>query len=139
MTRPRFHLAFSVRDIEATRRFYAGILGCTTGREAERWIDFDFFGHQIAAHVVDVEEAVATNRVDSKDVPSRHFGLILDWAEWEALAERLRDLKVEFLIEPYVRFAGQPGEQGTFFVLDPSGNGLEFKAFRNDAEIFRRS
>lgn len=139
MTRPRFHLAFPVTDIAATRRFFVDVLGCRPGREAERWIDFDFFGHQISAHLVDAGEQTATNGVDGKAVPVRHFGLILEWNDWEALAERLRAANVEFLIEPYVRFAGLPGEQGTFFVRDPSGNALEFKTFREEAEIFRRN
>ncbi len=139
MTRPRFHLAFPVTDIAATRRFFVDVLGCRPGREAERWIDFDFFGHQVSAHLVDAGERIATNGVDGKAVPVRHFGLILEWNDWEALAERLRAANVEFLIEPYVRFAGLPGEQGTFFVRDPSGNALEFKTFREEAEIFRRN
>ena len=134
----RFHLAFPVRDIESTRRFFVDLLGCAVGREAERWIDFDFFGHQVSAHVVDEMDTAVDNAVDGKRVPTRHFGLILEWAQWEALAEKLRAAQVEFLIEPYVRFKGEAGEQGTFFVLDPSGNALEFKTFRDDADIFRR-
>lgn len=137
--RPRFHLAFPVTDIEATRRFFVELLGCTVGREAPRWIDFDFFGHQISAHLVGEPDRSSHNRVDGKEVPVRHFGLILEWSEWESLAKRLAEAKVEFLIEPYVRFAGEPGEQGTFFVKDPSGNALEFKTFRQDAEIFRKA
>lgn len=137
--RPRFHLAFPVHDIERTRDFFVNALGCSVGREAERWIDFDFHGHQISAHLVDDNEAATTNAVDGKQVPVRHFGLILEWSDWEALADRLRTANVEFLIEPYARFKGEPGEQGTFFVLDPSGNALEFKTFRNDDDIFRRA
>lgn len=136
--RPRFHLAFPVNDIAATRKFFVGLLGAGVGRETERWIDFDFFGHQISAHLVDEDADVASNAVDGKQVPVRHFGLILEWSQWEQLAERLRDARVEFLIEPYVRFEGEPGEQGTFFVKDPSGNALEFKTFRSDDDIFRR-
>lgn len=136
--RPRFHLAFPVSDIEATRRFFVELLGCKVGREASRWIDFDFFGHQLSAHLVDEAETAVYNPVDGKQVPARHFGLILEWSEWERLAERLRNAGVEFLIEPYVRFAGEPGEQGTFFVKDPSGNALEFKTFREDSGVFRR-
>lgn len=135
---PRFHLAFPVRDIEATRKFYADLLGCRVGREAERWIDFDFHGHQISAHLVEDSEPVSENAVDGKQVPVRHFGLILEWSEWEALAERLKTHQTDFIIEPYVRFAGEPGEQGTFFVRDPSGNALEFKSFRSEDNIFRR-
>src|SRR5690606_28546311 len=127
--RPRFHLAFPVRDLESTRRFYEGLLGARVGRSAERWIDFDLWGHQISAHVAPMD-AVPTDLVDGDDVPVRHFGLILPWDEWEALADRLRAQGVAFLIEPHVRFRGQPGEQATLFVQDPSGNALEFKAFR---------
>jgi extradiol dioxygenase family protein len=136
--RPRFHLAFPVRDIERTRQFFVDLLECAVGREAECWIDFDFHGHQISAHLVDDDESAVTNPVDGKQVPVRHFGLILEWNDWEALAGRLRAANVEFLIEPYVRFAGEPGEQGTFFVRDPSGNALEFKTFRNEDDVFRR-
>jgi len=136
--RPRFHLAFPVKDIESTRAFFVDLLDCRVGREAERWIDFDFFDHQISAHVVDEQEARAHNAVDGKQVPVRHFGLILEWTQWEALAERLRKANVEFLIEPYLRFVGEPGEQGTFFLQDPSGNALEFKTFRAEEDIFRR-
>lgn len=139
MNQPRFHLAFPVSDIEATRRFFVDLLGCAVGREAERWIDFDFFGHQISAHMTDENEAILSNAVDGKQVPVRHFGLILEWSQWEELAEKLRAAQVEFLIEPYVRFEGEAGEQGTFFVKDPSGNALEFKTFRNPRDIFRRS
>lgn len=139
MSQPRFHLAFPVNDIEATRRFFVELLECTVGREAERWIDLDFYGHQISAHLVDDSDATTANVVDGKQVPVRHFGLILEWAQWERLAERLRTAQVEFLIEPYVRFKGEAGEQGTFFVNDPSGNALEFKTFRNEQDIFRRS
>lgn len=136
--RPRFHLAFPVSNIETTRAFFVDLLGASVGREAERWIDFDFFGHQVSAHLVEEENDVARNAVDGKQVPVRHFGLILEWTLWESLAEKLREAGVEFLIEPYVRFAGDSGEQGTFFVRDPSGNAIEFKTFRNEADIFRR-
>ncbi|MGK3990665.1 VOC family protein [Sorangium sp. So ce136] len=144
---PPFHLAFPVSDLEATRRFYVDVLGCRVGREAARWIDFDFFGHQISAHLVDknrvdksrVDEAGAvlpTNPVDGKDVPVRHFGAILEWRSWHALVERLRELGVQFLIEPHIRFVGEPGEQATLFVVDPSGHALEFKSFRDTGQIF---
>jgi extradiol dioxygenase family protein len=136
--RPRFHLAFPVRDIESTRTFYTQLLDCRVGREAPRWIDFDFRGHQISAHVADDEEHIARNAVDGKQVPVRHFGLILEWHDWEALAARVRAANVDFVIEPYIRFEGLPGEQGTFFVSDPSGNVLEFKTFRDECDIFRR-
>ena len=138
VTRPRFHLAFPILDVEETRRFYVSLLGCTVGREAERWIDLDFFGHQISGHLVDDKAAVPTNPVDGKNVPSSHFGAILNWDEWHALAERLRNAGADFLIEPYIRFPGQTGEQATLFIVDPSGNGLEFKSFRNEAAIFAR-
>lgn len=133
-----FHLAFPVTNIESTRRFYGDVLGCGIGREAERWIDFDFFGHQISAHRVEQTDAAPTNAVDGDAVPVRHFGAILEWSQWEALAERLRERGTPFLIEPRVRFRGEPGEQGTFFVTDPSGNALEFKTFRDMADVFRR-
>lgn len=139
MTIHPFHLAFPIRDIESTRRFYVDVLGCRVGREAERWIDFDFRGHQISAHVVDQpEERVPTNVVDGKDVPVRHFGVVLPMEQWRALRDRLRDAGLEFLIEPHVRFEGEVGEQATMFVLDPSGNGLEFKAFADPSRLFAR-
>lgn len=138
MDRPRFHLAFPVDDLNAARAFYAGLLQCPEGRSSSRWIDFNLFGHQIVAHLAPEECAAAsTGDVDGKQVPVRHFGAILAWAEWEALAERFRQAGTVFLIEPHVRFEGQPGEQGTFFVRDPAGNGLEFKTFRDiDGQVF---
>lgn len=136
---PPFHLAFPVTDIEASRAFYGGLLGCAVGREDTRWIDFDFFGHQISAHLVDTAPAAEpTNQVDGKAVPVRHFGAVLEWEEWQRLAQRLRDARIEFLIEPHIRFAGQVGEQATLFITDPSGNGLEFKAFRDPQRLFAR-
>lgn len=137
---PRFHLAFPVTDLEAARCFYAGVLGCALGRESDRWIDFDFHGHQIVAHLVAPERhpAHACNEVDGHAVPAFHFGLILDWDAFDRLAERLRAAGVAFLIEPYLRFAGEAGEQKTMFVRDPSGNAIEFKAFRDEATIFAR-
>jgi hypothetical protein len=133
---PPFHLAFPVRDVESTRAFYHGLLGCPVGREAERWIDFDFFGHQLSAHVAP-EDALPTNEVDGDDVPVRHFGVVLSMERWRALAAKLRGAGVEFLIEPRVRFEGQVGEQATLFVRDPSGNALEFKAFADPGRLFR--
>jgi uncharacterized protein len=132
-----FHLAFPVHDLEDARKFYAGLLGCPTGRESKEWIDFDLYGHQIVAHLAPAESAAATNKVDGEDVPVRHFGVILDWAQWEKLAERLKG-KVKFVIEPGIRFKGQVGEQATMFFKDPSGNALEFKAFRENTQIFRK-
>ncbi len=134
---PPFHLAFPVTDLAATERFYAGVLGCRVGRRDVRWIDFDFFGHQISAHLVDTPlDGPSHNEVDGDDVPVRHFGAVLPWDAWEALAARLSEAGVPFLIAPRVRFAGQVGEQGTFFVRDPSGNAIEMKSFRDPALLF---
>lgn len=132
-----FHLAFPVRNIEETRRFYVDVLGCRVGRSAERWIDFDFHGHQVSAHVSEDElRPAATNPVDGDRVPVRHFGVILPMKEWLELEQRLRRYDITFLIEPHVRFKGEVGEQATMFFLDPSGNALEFKAFLNPERIF---
>jgi len=137
MTIPPFHLAFPVRDLNATEAFFAGLLGCAIGRRSERWIDFDFFGHQITAHLVEDDDgAVATNPVDGEMVPSRHFGVVLEWNAWHALADRLRAEGVAFLIEPQIRFAGQVGEQATMFFRDPSDNALEFKSFKDPSQLF---
>ena len=138
MHRPRFHLAFPVRDLAEARAFYGGLLGCAEGRSSPEWVDFDFHGHQIVAHLAPAVESVATNPVDGEDVPVRHFGVILDLASWRALADRLEAAGVDFIIPPQVRFQGQPGEQATLFFLDPSGNALEFKAFADDAMVFAR-
>lgn len=139
MSRPRFHLAFPVHDLEAARSFYAGVLGCRQGRESDHWIDFDLMDHQIVAHLAPDEcSAAQTGPVDGKQVPVRHFGLILDWEAFDPLAERLRAAGSDFIIEPYLRFEGQAGEQKTMFVRDPSGNALEFKAFREDAMVFEK-
>ena len=135
---PPFHLAFPVTDLEATRRFYVGLLGCGTGRESERWIDFEFFGHQVTAHLTERMPSVSTNPVDGKNVPASHFGAVLDWERWHELADKLRAAGVSFLIEPYIRFEGQTGEQATMFITDPCGNGLEFKSFKNPQEMFAR-
>jgi len=137
MSRPRFHLAFPVLDLGEARAFFNGLLGCNEGRSAPRWVDFDFFGHQISAHLRDrTEEPAAQNAVDGDRVPTRHFGLILDWEDWESLRDRLQDGGARFVIEPKVRFIGKPGEQATMFVDGPSGNVLEFKAFRSEKDIF---
>lgn len=138
MTRPRFHLAFPVQNIEETRTFYVDCLGATVGREDTRWIDFDFWGHQISAHLSEDAAPIATNAVDGEQVPCRHFGVILEMNAWAELEQRLRHHEVRFLIEPCVRFKGEPGEQATMFLLDPSGNALEFKAFAEDEQIFAR-
>ena len=134
---PPFHLAFPVDDIEAARGFYAGVLGCRVGRTDARWIDFDFFGHQITAHLVDgPSHAAPTNPVDGDDIPASHFGAILEWADWQALADRLAARAIPFLLAPHVRFQGQVGEQGTFVLRDPAGNALEFKSFKDPSRIF---
>ena len=139
MDRPRFHLAFPVRDLAEARAFYGGLLGCAEGRSSDDWVDFDLAGHQIVAHLAPAETgAAATSAVDGEAVPVRHFGVILAPAAWRALAARLRAAGAQFLIEPQVRFAGEAGEQSTMFVLDPSGNALEFKAFADEAMIFAR-
>ncbi|MGH8397926.1 MAG: VOC family protein [Gammaproteobacteria bacterium] len=135
---PPFHLAFPVKNLEEARRFYAGLLGCPTGRESDRWIDFNFFGHQIVAHLAPSESDAATNLVDGEDVPVRHFGVILEWDQWHTLADKLKKAKVKFIIEPSIRFKGQVGEQATMFLKDPSDNALEFKAFRDINQIFSR-
>ena len=139
MSMPRFHLAFPVRDLGEARAFYGGLLGCPEGRSSDEWVDFDFHGHQIVAHLAPEElRAAATNAVDGHDVPVRHFGLLLELPAWEALAARLKAAGTAFVIEPHIRFPGEPGEQATMFLLDPSGNALEFKAFADDSMVFAR-
>ncbi len=136
--RPRFHLAFPVDDLAATRRFYGEVLGCAEGRSDTHWVDFDLFGHQIVAHLVEGRSQREVNPVDGDDVPVPHFGLLLRPDDWLVLADRLRAAEVEFVIEPHTRFAGEAGEQSTMFVLDPCGNALEFKAFADESMIFAR-
>ena len=132
-----FHLAIPVTDIDAARKFYVDVLGCGTGRTASRWVDLDFFGHQVTLHLVDELESVsATNPVDSDKVPARHFGMVLDRPRWESLSRELQQAGVEFLIEPKIRFAGEVGEQATMFLRDPSGNAIEFKSFRDPDRLF---
>ena len=134
-----FHLAFPVHDLAAARDFYGGVLGCPEGRSSERWIDFDLFGHQIVAHLKpNGGGAETSNPVDGRDVPVPHFGLILTMEQFDELAGRVRGAGVEFVIEPYVRFKGEPGEQSTMFFLDPSGNALEFKAFADRSRLFAK-
>jgi uncharacterized protein len=136
---PRFHLAFPVRDLAEARAFYGGLLGCPEGRSSDEWVDFDFYGHQIVAHLSPDEVGHrATNAVDGHDVPVRHFGAILTLPQWEALAEKLKAAGTAFVIAPNIRFQGQPGEQATMFFLDPSGNALEFKAFARDEMVFAK-
>ena len=133
-----FHLALPVTDLEAARQFYGGILGCPEGRSSERWVDFDFWGHQLVAHLVEAADMprAATNPVDGEQVPAAHFGPVLPWDDFPSLVERLRANNVEFVIEPTRRFADRRGEQQTLFVRDPSGNYLEFKTFRNIEMLF---
>ncbi|WP_406706238.1 VOC family protein [Sodalis sp.] len=136
-----FHLAIPVDDLPAARRFYRDIFGLAEGRSSDQWVDFDFYGHQLVIHEqakTPVQQALGTNRVDGHDVPVPHFGIVLSWKEWEALAARLRDFATEFVIEPYVRFKGQVGEQATMFLLDPCGNALEFKAFKDRSQLFAK-
>lgn len=133
-----FHLAFPVHDIAVARRFYGEVLGCPEGRSDTHWVDFDLYGHQLVAHFSPHAGPVHANSVDGHDAPAPHFGVILEMADWEALAARLKAAGAAFVIEPYVRFKGQPGEQATMFFLDPSGNALEFKAFGDDAAIFAK-
>lgn len=136
---PPFHLAFPVRDIPEARKFYGDLLGCPEGRSAADWVDFDFFGHQIVAHHDPAMTARKHhNPVDGHDVPVPHFGAVLEWNQFEKLAERLKAGGMQFVIEPYVRFKGQVGEQATMFFLDPSGNAMEFKAFKDRSQLFAK-
>ena len=132
-----FHLAFPIKDIEETKKFYKSILGCKIGRESDAWVDFNFFGHQVSAHLKPEELSNAKkNKVDGKSVPVRHFGVILPWEDWNILSEKLKSIGTSFIIDPYIRFEGEVGEQGTMFFLDPSGNALEFKTFKDPSQIF---
>ena len=133
-----FHLAFPVHDLEAARAFYAGVLGAGTGREDTHWIDFDLYGHQIVAHYKDgMKPEIAHNAVDGDAVPVPHFGVVLPMEDWKALAAKLKARDdITWVIEPRIRFEGKPGEQATFFLLDPSANALEFKAFADMSQLF---
>jgi extradiol dioxygenase family protein len=136
-----FHLAIPVYDLPAARQFYGEVFGLAEGRSSAHWVDFDFFGHQLVIHEhpkTASQEHARTNAVDGHDVPVPHFGVVLEWAQWEALAARLRSFGIRFEIEPYVRFQGQTGEQATMFFYDPSGNALEFKAFRDIGQLFAK-
>ena len=136
-----FHVAIPVHDVPLARAFYRDILQCQEGRSAKEWVDFDLYGHQFVIHYKPKEsdnDGHHTNAVDGHNVPVPHYGVVLPWQEWEALADRLRKHKIEFLIEPYVRFAGEVGEQATMFVLDPCGNALEFKAFKDISQLFAK-
>lgn len=136
MTLRPFHLAFPVRDLAEARAFWGGVMGCPEGRSSDHWIDFNFYGHQIVAHLSPDAAPAAISEVDEHEVPVPHFGIVLELADWEALAERLKAAGTPFLIEPYVRFRGQPGEQATMFFRDPSGNAIEMKAFADLAQLF---
>jgi extradiol dioxygenase family protein len=134
---PPFHLAIPVTDLAKARAFYGGLLGCREGRSSDAWVDFNFYGHQVVAHLAPEEAGHRqTSAVDGKDVPVRHFGVILDMESWKVLTEKLQAASIEFVIEPYVRFKDQPGEQATMFLLDPCGNALEFKAFADMSRVF---
>jgi hypothetical protein len=136
---PPFHLAFPVRDIPEARAFYGDLLGCGEGRSAPEWVDFDFYGHQIVAHLAPDECGhKQTSAVDGHGVPVRHFGAVLSMDQWETMAAKLKAVNTEFVIEPYIRFKGEVGEQATMFFLDPSGNALEFKAFKNMESLFAK-
>lgn len=136
---PLFHLAFPVKDIAEARAFYGELLGCSEGRSADNWVDFDFYGHQIVAHLAPEEIGhKATSVVDGHDVPVRHFGAILEMGAWQSLADKLTAAGTKFIIEPHVRFKGEAGEQATMFFLDPSGNALEFKSFADMGQVFAK-
>ncbi len=137
MNSPPFHLAFPVDDLAAARRFYGAVLGCAEGRSSDEWIDFDFHGHQIVAHLAPGAAGdSARNPVDGHGVPVPHFGLVMKMQDWEELARKLKTAEVDFVIEPTIRFKGQTGEQATMFFRDPSGNAIEMKAFADPAQLF---
>lgn len=134
-----FHLAVPVHALEPARAFYGGLLGCEEGRSSDTWIDFNFYGHQFVVHVKEgmvPADPAASNPVDGHDVPIPHFGVVLPWETWEELAAKVSAAGIQFVIEPYIRFKGLPGEQATMFFLDPSGNALEFKAFKDLGQLF---
>jgi uncharacterized protein len=138
-TIPPFHLAFPVHSLAAAREFYGELLGCPEGRSSDEWIDFNFYGHQIVAHLAPQECGHrSTNAVDGHDVPVRHFGAVLSMPQWDALADKLKAAGTQFVIEPHIRFKGEVGEQATMFFLDPSGNAVEIKAFANMASLFAK-
>ncbi|NWL78693.1 glyoxalase [Pseudomonas taiwanensis] len=136
-----FHLAIPVYDLAAARAFYGDVFGLEEGRSSSHWVDFNFFGHQLVIHEhpkTDSQNHAHTNAVDGHDVPVPHFGVVLEWSQWEALAKRLESLGTQFVIEPYIRFKGQVGEQATMFLFDPCGNALEFKAFKDIGQLFAK-
>ena len=133
-----FHLAFPVTDLKSTKSFYVDILKCEVGRLSDAWIDFNMFGHQVVAHLVDENNHPASNSVDGDEVPASHFGVVLTMSQWKELKNHLLEQKIQFIIEPKIRFKGEAGEQATMFFKDPSGNALEFKAFNDDNQIFAK-
>lgn len=134
-----FHLAIPVKEIVETRKFYGEIMQCTEGRSSDHWVDFDFFGHQLVIHQTEIPDAKdQSNPVDGHDVPVPHFGVILDWEDWQVLSARLKSHNIKFIIAPYIRFEGLPGEQATMFLQDPSGNALEFKSFKDMSQVFAK-
>ena len=133
-----FHLAIPVHDLGAARRFYGDLFDCKEGRSSHEWVDFDFFGHQLVAHLDPNRKPLHFNSVDGKDVPVPHFGVVLDWDIWHSLAERLQSGGAQFVLEPGIRFPGEVGEQATMFLYDPSGNALEFKAFKDPSKLFAK-
>jgi extradiol dioxygenase family protein len=137
---PPFHLAFPVHDIAVARQFYGQLLGCPEGRSSNEWVDFNFYGHQIVAHLAPEEcnRRGSSSKVDDHDVPVRHFGAVLNLAQWQQLADKLKAAGTKFVIEPYIRFKGEPGEQATMFFMDPSGNAIEIKAFANLDSLFAK-
>ena len=136
---PRFHIAFPVNNLKSTKDFFTKVLGCSLGRESDKWIDFNMYGHQVVAHF-SPEDCIKSNvnKVDGDMVSSRHFGVILPWDNWEKLREKIKNKKIKFMIKPKIRFKNLKGEQGTFFLEDPSGNVLEFKSFKNDSMVFEK-
>lgn len=137
--RPLFHLAFPVTDLEAAQNFYVDVLGCRAGRSTETWTDFDFFGYQITAHLVGDGSTVDSNPVDGHDIPVPHFGLIMSWEDWHRAVDHMNYIGVSFRISPHIRFKDEASEQATFFLEDPAGNCLEFKAFKNPEAVFSRA
>ena len=133
-----FHLAVPVKDLNETRSFYGDVLGFEEGRSSDRWVDFNMFGHQLVIHMVDQESKMEVNPVDGHEVPVPHFGVVLTRPDWDSLSDKLKAAGVEFIIEPYVRFEGEAGEQATMFFKDPSGNALEFKSFKDDKQLFAK-
>lgn len=137
---PPFHLAFPVRDLAEARTFYGELLGCPEGRSSDQWIDFNFYGHQIVAHLAPEEcaQKASTSAVDDHAVPVRHFGAVIPMADWQHMADKLTAANTDFVIKPYIRFKGEPGEQATMFFMDPSGNALEFKSFKDLGSLFAK-